>query len=305
MNKQKKAESAEKLLTLRPTVRYTLERGGFYGWLYKSNPDYYPGKVILILGGSDGYFSQAKYIAEQFVKRGINALALGYWKQEGLPQEFCEVPLDTIEKAAERMRMLGMKQIGIWGISMGALAGLHIASLRPDLFSMVVSVSGIDFTPQAFAEGKKGLPETSAFSYHGRPLPWEPLTYDRKQIAWDSLKQRQPVMTSCYSGKTDQLINPKSLIPVERISGPILCISAKNDSFWPSAECSARMMHHLDDAGFAYDHRLVVYEYGTHLMTPVKLQSDAYYANSRKSPEEMERARADAMAKVFERIARW
>lgn len=296
-NKKKKTEPAEKLLTLRPTVRYTPEKGGFTGWLYRANPNMNPGSVMIILGGSDGSFALTKLVAEQFVKNGINALALACWNQEGLPAELKEVPLDYLERAAERMQRLGLNRIILWGFGIGAVAVLNVAACRPELFAGIISVSGVDFTPQSLMleEGKIiGTNAASTFTWHGEPLPYEPVKYDPKQIRKDSFRNLEMVYTSCFKGKETALENPGSRIPVEKITCPVIAFSAEQDTLWPSALSSARMMKQMDQAGTAGPHRLLTYPKASHNLLPVKPNTAFLFKTERKYPEECTQSRQDA-----------
>ncbi|TCL58070.1 hypothetical protein EDD76_107185 [Kineothrix alysoides] len=96
----KRKEPAEKFLTIKPAQKFNIQNDGFIGCLYKPQDNSFEGKVIIMSGGSDGYFSLTCLIAEQFVKRGLTALALAYWNQPGIPDAFEKIPVEYVERAA-------------------------------------------------------------------------------------------------------------------------------------------------------------------------------------------------------------
>ena len=98
---------------------------GFYGELFHPEKDCYPGKALICFSGSDGGIELAKALAGVFQAQGLTTLALAYVLEEGLPNQFSKVPLDTLEAAAKRLHDMGYEKVGVWGISQGAeLAGM-------------------------------------------------------------------------------------------------------------------------------------------------------------------------------------
>ena len=58
------AERARERLTLTPAAEFTLEKDGFIGALYRPERDEYPGKAVIMFGGSDGIYNLTKLAAE-------------------------------------------------------------------------------------------------------------------------------------------------------------------------------------------------------------------------------------------------
>ena len=56
------------------------------------------------------------------------------------------------------------------------------------------------------------------------------------------------------------------LIPVERINGPILLISGKNDELWPSDFMANGIMHRLERFGHRFNDQHLSYENAGHLI---------------------------------------
>ncbi len=104
---------AQAQLTLTPKKEFTLEKDDFIGTLYEPKRDEYPGKAVIMLGGSDGIYNLTKLIAEQYVKRGITVLALAYWNEPGLPDEFKKIPVELVKKAVLWLHEHGFEKVGL------------------------------------------------------------------------------------------------------------------------------------------------------------------------------------------------
>ena len=114
-----KGDPGNALLTIQPEREFALNQDGFVGSLYVPERDEYPGKAVVMFGGSEGLYSLTRLMAEQYVKRGLTVLALAYWNYPGLPERFKRVPIETIEKPALWLKVNGYEKVGLWGISMG------------------------------------------------------------------------------------------------------------------------------------------------------------------------------------------
>lgn len=131
-----------------------MKTDGFHGELFRPETDEYPGKVLIVFGGSDGKFELARALASVFQGQGLTTLALAYVNEEGLPTAFCHVPIDPLEAAARRLHELGYEKVGLWGISKGAELALTTGSLLPGLVNAVVAVAPMNTVCQGFAKEK-------------------------------------------------------------------------------------------------------------------------------------------------------
>ena len=112
---------------------FCIKTDGFHAELFRPEQDKYPGKVLICFSGSDGKFELARRLAAVFQSHGLTVLALAYVMEEGLPDQFYHVPIDTLEAAAKRLHEMGYDKVGLWGISKGAELALTASSLLPDL----------------------------------------------------------------------------------------------------------------------------------------------------------------------------
>jgi len=286
-----------------PAKTMTMEHDGFHGALFSPGADSCPGKALILFGGSDGNFKDACKLARLFCAEGFTVMALAFWNAPGLPDELAAVPVESVQRAALWLRKNGWDKIGLWGISMGAEYALLAGSLLPGLISCIVAVSAMDVVSQGCSG--KGLPHTvntSAFSWMENPLPYMSIPeWSLGHVLRESLKSHEYTMSFAYAAA--RLRAPKdSVIPAERITGPILLISAKEDSMWPSAEAGERIIARLDAHDFPYPHKHLIYEFGSHVMLPIPVK---FFRMERKHPSECLRDKRDSFRQTIRFLQEW
>lgn len=285
-------------------MEFTVERDGFHGALYRPATDRFPGKALIAFSGSDGSFPLTCKLAEIFQGAGLTTLALAYWNAQGLPKQIAALPVEAVERPALWLRSRGCEKVGLWGISKGGELALLAASLMPELISCVVAVSPMDMVCQAIDPGKKKPLPGSSWSWRGAQLPYAPFDWSPGRVARDTLRARELTLRPAY--ETAAAHPPEeALIPVERIAGPVLLLTARHDSIWPAAEAAERVVARLDAAAFPHAHRHICYEYASHLLVPVRLRSDRFFAMTRKHPEACARSRADSLQRALDVLEAW
>lgn len=288
---------------------FRVKTDGFHGELFRPAQDNYPGKALICFGGSDGNFELARKLAAIFQGRGLTALALAYVMEEGLPDKFFRVPIDTLEAAAKRLHEMGYEKVGLWGISKGAELALTAGSLLPGLINAVVAVAPMSTVCQGFAKGKGiELMLGSSWSFHGRELPYTPFGYEKTPygpILWKSLKAREVTMFDLYLPMVRRPV-PEAVIQVENTTGPILLISSKLDTMWPSEPAAEEIMKRLKEKNFPYPCRHLSYDYGSHLFVPMELPMAKFFRGDRgRNKEPGRRARMDSLEKTLEFVKLW
>lgn len=282
---------------------------GFHGELFCPARDEYPGKALICFGGSDGNFELAKKLAAVFQERRLTTLALAYVNEDGLPNRFYRVPIDTLEAAARRLHDMGYEKVGLWGISKGAELSLLAASLLPGLVNAVVAVAPMSIACQGFMKEKgiKLLPGSS-WSFHGEEIPYTPFGMEKTpygQILLKSLLAREVTMFDLYMPMI-QRPNPASVIRVENITGPVLLISSKMDTMWPSESAAEAIMKRLAQKAFAYPYKHLSYEHGSHLFVPMEVKLARFFRGDRgKNKEPGRQARMDSLEKTLEFVSLW
>lgn len=288
---------------------FRMKTDGFCGELFCPAENRYPGKVLICFSGSDGKFALAKAIAAVFRSHGLTALALVYVMEEDLPDRFCHVPVDMLEAAAKRLHAMGYEKVGLWGLSKGAELALTAGSLLPGLVNAVVAVSPINLMCQGFSKekGVTVLPG-GTWSFHGAELPYASFglaKFPTGQVIRKSIAARELTMYDLYLPLVEHP-EPTAVIPVERITGPILLITSQMDTMWPSVPAAERIMERLRQKRFAYSYRHLSYKYGSHLFVPVETGFAQFFAGDRGKYRRLsKKARMDSLAKTLEFVSRW
>lgn len=144
----------------------TVRRDGFAGSLFvpaKLRPD---APAIVVIGGSGG--GEDTFTAAALAEIGYPALALGYFKEPGLPSCLCDIPLEYFARAVRWLRLQPQakgRPVILYGVSRGGEGALLIASLEPHLFEAVIASS-----PSAYVNGAFGGKPGAAWTFHGSPL---------------------------------------------------------------------------------------------------------------------------------------
>ncbi len=85
----------------------------------------------------------------------------------------------------------------------------------------------------------------------------------------------------------DKNIIPESIIPIEKIKAPILMLSSKSDSVWPSYESCIYMENRLAETDFPYEYKHVAYENMSHaLLTKLPLIYKIAFKSERKNSKD-------------------
>ena len=203
------------------------------------------GPAIIALGGSEGGINGADRMGRRLAKEGYVVLAVCYFACEGQPAALIEVPLETFDKSLDWLKArpeVDASRIGMIGISKGAEAALLEASRRVDIRAVVAGVpssvvwQGIDQSDWSKVK--------SSWSLGGQPVAFAPYLPNPAGFAGirDLYDRSLPV-----DGQEGA-----ALIPVERINGDVMLISAGQDGLWPSTPMSRRMVARLKARGFRH-----------------------------------------------------
>ncbi len=253
------------------------------------------GPAILVLGGSEGGEGGGKRIAAAFAAKGYGVLALAWFKAEGLPQQLQQVPLEYFGKGIRWLQanpLVEPEHVGLYGISKGGEAALLVAAREPGVKAVVAAVpssvawQGINFANYADVQ--------SSWSVGGQPLPY---------LAYDTSAPFTSVLDLYQRSLKHAAEHPEAAIPVERIAGPVLLLSAKDDTLWPSSAMSDAVIARLDARGFRFRHEHIAYPDAGHgALSPSDgrgAASNSGYQNMGGTEAGNGFARRDAWARTF------
>jgi dienelactone hydrolase len=202
-----------------------------------------PAAAVLLIGGSGG--SEPSYVGEALAAEGIAALSVAYFARPGLPAELHGIGLEYFFSALEILRgaLPSSVPLAVLGMSRGSEAAMltaigSTAGAGADA-SAGIGVSAVVATVPGnvvLAGWPDGGP---AWLLDGRPLPYA----DR------------------YGPDCE---NPDALIPVERVPGPVLLVSAGADRVWPSAPMARALSWRLRQYGDPHGHTVLEYPEASH-----------------------------------------
>ena len=240
-------------------TRVDLRQDGLYGEFYLPASGGKRLAAIVVMGGSEGGLDTISGMAADFARKGYAALALAYWREQGLPQTLELIPLEYFDKAVAWLKArpdIDPKGIGAIGWSRGSEAVLLLGARNPDVHAVVaLAPSGIVWQGINYANGSS----QGAWTYGGKPLPF----LFPASAAYRSDSPLKAVFLGAMA-KADN--RPETEIPIERINGPVLLLSGGDDNLWPSRLMADRMMARLKAKGFHHDYAHLTYEGAGHVI---------------------------------------
>ena len=255
-----------------------------------------PATGIIVLGGSEGGLS-GEDIAAVLSSHGYAAMALAYFGLEGLPSSLEEIPIEYFKKAIDQlMNSPRVKKNGIilFGTSKGAEAALIIASIYKEVMAVVA------YAPSNVAWSCIcNTAERSSWSYKGKSIPYIPLSSDPTYKPAQGFPIR-PSVNYLYRYNRDNVTTAASQIAVEKIKGPVMVISGKDDGIWPSDKMANEIMLRLKKHKHPYKDVHLSYPMAGHLIGKLYLPSGStLVGNGRLETGGTVVANANAQAKAW------
>lgn len=226
--------------------------------------------VIIIVSGSDGGINKAQTFGALFSSYGYSVLALSYFDLEDLPNGLEKIPLEYIEKAikwTKNQKTIIKDKICIYGRSKGGELALLSATKFQEI-KAVIAHTPSGFINQGLNKDRKPA-KCSSWTYEGKELPYLKISF--LAILKFIIKKclRKPVRI-CDLYKYSLTNNKKTedfIIPVEKINGPILLISAEDDAVWPSAIFCQNVIERLNQYDFNKHYEHLSYKNAGHYIT--------------------------------------
>ena len=217
------------------------------------------------MSGSGGGLSEPH--AALYAAHGYGALALAYFRAGHLPENLIRVPLEYFERAIawlEARSDIDSDRLAVGGASRGGELSLLLGSRFPQFKAVVANVpssivyGGVGPTAEAYLE--------PAWTHGGEPVPF--FTSRRGRVDDFAPEPGVPfALTPLFlRGLEEEDLVREVSIPVERINGPVLLISGKDDAMWPSTHYSEMVMSRLSERGHPFADQHLAYEGAGHII---------------------------------------
>lgn len=213
------AEAGVTSVQLRPST------DGVYGVAYRPADTGTPRPAVLLFGGSEGGLGAPALLeAAQLAAHGHPTLAIAYFAVPGLPPTLSRIPLEYFARALAVLRAQpGVDPDRVWvrGASRGGEVALLLGATYPRLVHGVIAL-----VPSSYVNASTADPAVAGWTLGGRDVPWgRPFNVPAADV------------------------DPRALIPVERIAGPVLLACGDLDLVWRSCGFVAEVRARLVAAG--------------------------------------------------------
>jgi dienelactone hydrolase len=252
-----------------PNVKISEVRdAGFTATLYEPRGNERRAAIVLLSGSQGGRMQPIVYPGG-YASRGYVVMSLAFFKDDGVPASLSNVPLEYFEKALTWLRArpnVDSMRVGLQGGSKGAETALLVAATYPRLVRAVAATVPGSVVWNGCCDSISSL--GPSFTLGGKPLPHMPhqVTLASQLTA---ISQAGPVrLAPLFMHRlADSAAVARAAIPVERIQGAILLVSAKDDGLWPSSYMSEQIMARLRAHNFHYPYKHLAYEGAGHFIS--------------------------------------
>lgn len=213
-----------------------------------------PFPTVVVLGGSSGGLGREARYGALLASHGFAVLALAYFHDGDLPKELVEIPLEYFEKAIAWLRShaeVKPDALGVVGFSRGGELALILGATFPAIRRVVAYVPSDRVNP-GIGNRMRQMVLPSDSNFWANPLMSEDIYSTSATVpAWLWRGHRLPYTS----------------IPVERINGPTLLISGKEDEVWPSARMCDQIAKRLEACQHPYAFKHLSYDRAGHAIS--------------------------------------
>ncbi|EDY80858.1 BAAT / Acyl-CoA thioester hydrolase C terminal domain family protein [Verrucomicrobiia bacterium DG1235] len=223
--------------------------------------------ALMLFGGSEGGLP-SYYDTESLTQQGYPCIIVGYFGTKNTPDSLELIPLEYFEEVMlffTSKPEVKDKKLVLWGGSKGGELALLLASRYPQVRGVIATV------PSAVVFQGIGGRVMSSWSYNGESIPFVPYAeYD-----WSKIVNSQYVEAYEKSLEQSKFVE-EAAIEVENINGPILLLTGRSDTMWPSSQMGDMIVRRLKEKDFTYPIDHYAYENAGHTL------NDAYMMGGTK-----------------------
>jgi pimeloyl-ACP methyl ester carboxylesterase len=226
-----------------------------------------PHPTIIVLGGSGG--GADHWRAALYASHGFAALALAYFGAPGLPRGLVNIPLEYVGEAiAYAIAEIHPPRefLAVEGISRGGELALLAGATYPQVRA-VVGVMASGLVMGAFGDPEPGdLHPNSAWTLNGKPVP--DLFEGNPRVDWSQAIPAVSLVPGYLAAMRDPASVDRATIHVERIRGPVLLVSGKDDRLAPRFALAELARQRLASSHHPWPFAHLSYEDTGHTITP-------------------------------------
>jgi dienelactone hydrolase len=257
---------AERQVLADGVVERTLRERWLVGSYFRP-PGPGPFPAVVTLAGSSGGLGVAYHQAALLASHGLAALALAYFRVEGLPRDLANVPLEYLEGALDWLAEqpeLRAGAIAVLGSSRGAELALLLAATYPERVAAVVAYapSHVVWLGQ-LSDSPEQVPAWRLGGLNVRAVPPAARLSRFRPPTDDAPTAYTPWYLDCLD---DAEAERAAAIPVERIEGPVMLVSGRDDAVWPSTLMAERVMARLAEHGRPHRRVHLAYDDAGHMI---------------------------------------
>jgi dienelactone hydrolase len=240
--------TVERLIVADDIVATRVRERGLVGALFRpASPGPYP--PVMVMGGSGGGLGVSYWQAAVLARHGFAALAVAYFAMESLPERLVNIPLEYFETALAWLAAqpaVADGRAGVIGTSRGGELVLLLGAAFPERVGAVVAYVPSHVVWGGLGGGVAG--PVPSWTHQGQPVPT--MRRWRRPPTEPAPPEHSPDMPLALTpgflkSLEDQEQEARTAIPVERIDGPVLLISGREDAMWPSSLMADRVAERL------------------------------------------------------------
>jgi dienelactone hydrolase len=256
----------ERLYVADGVERLEVRKEGLIGTLFVP-PGTGPHPVVITLSGSGGGLSESG--AALYASHGYAGFALAYFNYPDLPPDLIDIPLEYFSIAIgwlQRQARLDGDRIAVSGTSRGGELVLLLGATFPEIKAVIAYVpSGVVHG----GIGRSGVRGASpAWTFHGAAIPYLRPRPEKLSPEPPPPPAGEPIPLTPRFLRflEDDEAAAQAEIAVERINGPVLLISGKDDAMWPSERMAEIARRRLEAHNFPHVFRHLAYDGAGHMI---------------------------------------
>jgi dienelactone hydrolase len=231
----------------------TVETGAGPGEYFPAlGPEPHPGVLVLHGGGGAGGYERE--YAAMLAEHGYAALCADYFGRPGAPDALQGIPLERFDLAAEwlldREEVAG-DRVGVVGFSRGGEAALLVGAHFDTVGATVALVpSCYAYPAPSWMAGVEA--SVASWTLYDEPIAFVDIDRHVEPEDLDGTGD-DPLAGATMAAKLAAERAPdreleRAAIPVADVDGPVLLVSGKQDSVWPSSDYAEQAATWLRDA---------------------------------------------------------